>query len=161
MTIQFKPESPSRAFKTDDQRTRLDLNLPENITDGISIPALLRTYKDIYTSDPVTERDIELLILELRPNVDDVNDFSMAPKGVVSQSRFAVQAADKQALASRSGNNAIEGRDCNVETHPNAVIKEFVSAWKDIRPGGAWSHESAAIRPQRRALNVLSWGFGE
>lgn len=156
--MEYRPELRSRAFKTDDQRNRLDLNLPADITDGISVPAVLRSYKETYPSDPVTERDIGLLILELRPGNDSTNDISMVSTGVVPENRFAVQATDEQALLSRDGNSE---RDRSLETHPNDIIKEFVSAWKDIRPGGAWSHESVASRPQRRGLHVLSWGFGE
>lgn len=147
---------PLRGHKTDDQRNRLDLNLPADIKDNVSVTTLLCSYRKTYTSDPVTEEDFVQLILELRPEILDTIDGHSHAAGTDAESIPVAQSADN--LNGR--HNAIKENDHNLETHPNDVFKEFVSGWKNIRPGGAWSRGSATSRPQRRSLNVLSWEFG-
>lgn len=64
-------------------------------------------------------------------------------------------------MTQKDGHEMMEERDENLATCPNEVFAEFVSGWKNMRPGGAFAKDAARLRPQQRKLDVLSWGFDQ
>lgn len=133
-----------------------------------SAARLYRLYSEKYPSDPVSENDFALLVIELRPAVDDENDHTSASADDESD-HAATARSSVQAPVSEHGNNMDmqqeetweDSQDRTSGPPPNFKLLEFASVWKNTGPSGAFGkHAADTVTPKRR-LNVLDWGFGE
>ena len=157
-------EAHTRGDRTDCQTHRLGQYLPTDNSVEVSVPLLLRSYRDKYTADPVTEQEFGKLIDEMRSKVNGVESKPTTPTTTTENAHANPQdrpvAKQVSSMNTNNEHETMDERDGSRNPLPTNIFTEFLIGWRNLRPNGPVSNDAAGTRP-RRTLDVLSWGFGE